>query len=295
MPARLTLTAVGKRVDEPVDRLIGGVGVRRRKGQVARLRDAEGRLDGLEVPELADEHDIGILAEGGAQGGREAGRIVVDLALIDERTLVSMDVFDRIFDGEDVRVPLGVDPVDQGRQRGALSRPRRSRSPARGRGDARPSVRRPAATPARRWLRTVSGTSRYTAATAPPCLKTLQRNRASPLMPNEQSSSRVSSNRFFWPSVNTLYTSCRVSAAPSRGRSSALSSPSTRTCGAEFVVMCRSEPSELDRGSEQVRQCRHRGVTPAPPFLRYCTVSLKHFFDAGESRRYLSQAARSAT
>ena len=49
-----------------------------------------------------------------------------------------------------------------------------------------------------------SGMTRYTAATAPRWLNTLHRNRAMPRMPNEKSSSRVSSKRFFCVSVSTL-------------------------------------------------------------------------------------------
>ena len=53
-------------------------------------------------------------------------------------------------------------------------------------------------------LRIFSGISRYTAPTAPRWLNMLQRKRASPLMPNEKSSSSVSSKRFFCESVSTL-------------------------------------------------------------------------------------------
>ncbi len=49
-----------------------------------------------------------------------------------------------------------------------------------------------------------SGMMRYTAPTAPRWLNMLARNRAMPLMPNEKSSSSVSSNRFFCASVSTL-------------------------------------------------------------------------------------------
>ena len=49
-----------------------------------------------------------------------------------------------------------------------------------------------------------SGINRYTAPTAPRWLKTFDRNRAMPRMPNEKSSSSVSSKRFFCTSVMTL-------------------------------------------------------------------------------------------
>ena len=47
------------------------------------------------------------------------------------------------------------------------------------------------------------GMRRKAAATAPRWMKTLARKRASPLMPKEKSSSRVSSSRCFWASVRT--------------------------------------------------------------------------------------------
>ena len=52
--------------------------------------------------------------------------------------------------------------------------------------------------------RICSGINRYTAPTAPRWLNMLQRKRARPRMPNEKSSSSVSSKRFFWASVSTL-------------------------------------------------------------------------------------------
>src|SRR3954471_8310113 len=61
-------------------------------------------------------------------------------------------------------------------------------------------------------------------------------------MPNEKSSSSVSSNRFFCESVRTLYASPFVSAGPSGGRSSICSLPCTRICGGVCVVRCRSDP-----------------------------------------------------
>src|SRR5262245_19589786 len=55
------------------------------------------------------------------------------------------------------------------------------------------------------------GIARNTAPTAPFWLKRLARNRDIPLRPNEKSSSRFSSKRCFWASVNTEYASRFVS------------------------------------------------------------------------------------
>ena len=59
-------------VDDAVDRLRRRVGVQRRERQVPGLGDAQRRLDRLEVAHLADEDDVGVFAEGGAQRVREA-------------------------------------------------------------------------------------------------------------------------------------------------------------------------------------------------------------------------------
>ena len=45
----------------------------------------------------------------------------VHLALVDEASLVLVDVLDRILDGEDVLAPLGVDLVDHRRERRRLA------------------------------------------------------------------------------------------------------------------------------------------------------------------------------
>src|SRR4029453_4738302 len=82
-------------------------------------------------------------------------------------------------------------------------------------------------------------------------------------MPNEKSSSSVSSNRFFCESVSTLYASPLVSAGPSGGRSSVCSLPCTRICGGVCVVMCRSDPftsTSVCNSSGNVAMCQ----LPAP-------------------------------
>ena len=60
-----------------------------REGQVARLGDAQRRLDRLQVAHLADQHDVGVLAQGGAQGVGEGVGVGVQLALVDHALLVA--------------------------------------------------------------------------------------------------------------------------------------------------------------------------------------------------------------
>jgi hypothetical protein len=84
----LALLVRRENVDDAVDRLRRGVGVQRAEREVARLRDAQRRFDRLEVAHLADEDDVRVLAQRGAQRAREALRVAVHLALVDEAALV---------------------------------------------------------------------------------------------------------------------------------------------------------------------------------------------------------------
>src|SRR5829696_2926227 len=71
----------------------------------------------------------------------------------------------------------------------------------------------------------------------------LQRKRAIPRMPNEKSSSLVSSKRFFCASVSTAYDNDLVSVAFSSGWAVIFTiSPCTRVCGTEPIDRCKSEP-----------------------------------------------------
>jgi len=73
------------------------------------------------VAHLADEDDVGVLAQGAAQRVREGRRIDGDFALVDDRVVVPVQVLDRVLDGHDVRRARGVDVLDHGGQRGGLA------------------------------------------------------------------------------------------------------------------------------------------------------------------------------
>ena len=60
-------------------------------------------LDRLEVAHLADQDDVGILAQRAAQRVRERLRVDRDLALVDDRLVVAVQVLDRVLDRHDVR------------------------------------------------------------------------------------------------------------------------------------------------------------------------------------------------
>jgi hypothetical protein len=78
--------------------------------------------DRLQVAHLADEDDVGVLSQGGAQAEGEVLGVGADLALVDDRALVLVQELDRVLDREDVVLMLAVDHVDHRRQRRALAR-----------------------------------------------------------------------------------------------------------------------------------------------------------------------------
>ena len=80
--------------------------MQRRERQVARLGDAQRRLDRLEVAHFADEDDVGVFAQNGLQGVGEGVRVGVELALVDEALLVRVQELDRVFDRDDVELLL---------------------------------------------------------------------------------------------------------------------------------------------------------------------------------------------
>src|SRR6185436_13356459 len=103
--ANLRLLMRREHVDDTVDGRGRRVGVQGRKSQVAGFGDAQRRLDGLHVAHFADEHDIRVFTKRGAQGGGETLRVVVNLALIDQPLLVYVQIFDGVFNRQDVIVP----------------------------------------------------------------------------------------------------------------------------------------------------------------------------------------------
>ena len=125
--ADLILLVRREDVDDAVDRGDGAVRVERGEDEVTRLADGERGLDGLEVAHLADEHDVRVLPEDVLERGLEALGVRADLALVHDRELVRVQVLDRILDRDDVAALLGVDLVDDRRERRALAGARRAR------------------------------------------------------------------------------------------------------------------------------------------------------------------------
>src|SRR6266404_3721388 len=91
--------------------------MQRGESQMARLGYAERVLSRFKVAHFTDQHNIRILAQ---RRTKRVGKIVsvrVHLALIYYAALVTVEVFDRIFDGNDVLVPIAVYLINHCRQR----------------------------------------------------------------------------------------------------------------------------------------------------------------------------------
>jgi hypothetical protein len=102
--------------------VIGVVGVQRGQAQVAGLGVGEGGGHGLAVADLADQDAVGGLAHGVAQGVVPVDGVGADLALVDDRHLVLEQIFDRVFDGQDVARAVLVAVVQHRGDGGGLAR-----------------------------------------------------------------------------------------------------------------------------------------------------------------------------
>ena len=96
-------------------------GMQGSQGEMPGLRNAQGRLHGLQVAQLSDEHHVRVLAQGGPQGRRKGPGIGVNLPLVDQAVPVVVQELDGIFNGQDMGLPIAVDPVDHGGQGGGLA------------------------------------------------------------------------------------------------------------------------------------------------------------------------------
>ena len=116
----------GELVDHPIDRRRGGRRVQRAEHQVSRLRRLDGNRNGLEIPQLADQHDVRIFAQRRPQRVLERIGVRVHFALIDQALLVFVHELDRVLDRDDVILPRLVDVIDHRAERRRLPRSGRS-------------------------------------------------------------------------------------------------------------------------------------------------------------------------
>jgi hypothetical protein len=111
----------GEHVDHPVDGLGGVLGVQRGEDEVAGLGGGQGGGDRLQVPHLADQDDVGVLAQDMLEGAGERVRVLPDLPLVHHSPLVLVEELDRVLDRHDVDGATRVDQVDETGQRRALT------------------------------------------------------------------------------------------------------------------------------------------------------------------------------
>ena len=108
-------------VDNPLDRGDGVAGVQRGEHQVTGERGGDCGADRGEVAHFSDDDDVGTFAHGAVQGEAEAVGIAVQLPLGDEAFGVVVQIFDRVFQCEDVLAEVGVDVVEHGAHRGGFT------------------------------------------------------------------------------------------------------------------------------------------------------------------------------
>ena len=121
LQADLALPRLREHAHDTVDGVHGAVRVQRREDEVAGLGGGQRGLDRGEVTHLADQDDVRILTQDGAQAFRVGLRVGADLTLIDDALVRRVDVLDRILQRDDVLVPRVIDLVEDRRQRRRLT------------------------------------------------------------------------------------------------------------------------------------------------------------------------------
>ncbi len=92
--------------------------------QVAGLGGGDRGRDSFQIAQLADQDDVGVLAQHALDRCEVGLGVDPDLALVDDAAAVLVEDLDRILDRDDVLMPCPVDVVEHRRERGRLSRAR---------------------------------------------------------------------------------------------------------------------------------------------------------------------------
>ena len=111
----------GKVIDNAVNRLNGVNSMQRGKNKVTCFGGGDSGLYGFKVAHLADEDNIGALAENVPQRFVEVLCIESNLALIDDSKIIRMQKLNRVFDGDYVAAAGIVDMVYHGGKGGGLA------------------------------------------------------------------------------------------------------------------------------------------------------------------------------
>lgn len=124
--ARFPLMLRWEQVQHAIYRFCCVDGVQGRDDEVSGLCSLCDSQHRLRVPDLAQKHHVGVLAQHVAQPFLIRQGVNPNLALIDQRELVVMHHFDRVFHRHDVRRARSVDVTDHGRDSGRLARTHRT-------------------------------------------------------------------------------------------------------------------------------------------------------------------------
>lgn len=81
------------------------------ENKMAGFRCGHGRFHGLGVPHLANQDDVRIFPEDGAETVGVTLGVCADLPLIDETEVGLVDILDRVFESNDMLSPAVVDLV----------------------------------------------------------------------------------------------------------------------------------------------------------------------------------------
>ena len=121
LETNLLLLVTWEYVDNAVNGLDCVVGVEGCEDEVAGFCGGEGCLNGFEVAHFSDENYVGVLAEYVFECAGETFGVGADFTLVDDASLVCVNVLDGVFDGDDVACAVVVDGVDEGGLGGCLA------------------------------------------------------------------------------------------------------------------------------------------------------------------------------
>ena len=107
----------GEKIHDALDRLVCIVGMQRAEAQVAGFREGDCRLHCFGIANLADQNNIGRLAQSVFKRRLKRVRVEPDLALSDDRLFVTMDKFDGVLNRDHMLFAFAVYFVQHGRER----------------------------------------------------------------------------------------------------------------------------------------------------------------------------------
>ena len=110
----LALAGFREDAHDSVDRVDGAVGVERGKHEVTGLGSGECGFNGGEVAHFADEDNVGVLTQDGAEAVGIGLGVGADLALVDDALVRGIHVLDRVLEGDDVLLSRVIDRIEDG-------------------------------------------------------------------------------------------------------------------------------------------------------------------------------------